>query len=159
MFLRIPCRFDPYFLGRRTTRRDSAGGGEDNLIHALLEWASTEEPSLLELGQDLPNVSSASRLSLDEINKEVRGSKEWAKAGRITSLEVHYYPESERADSRELFLVSFPDEIKSDRPFRGCFCVCCSLMADEYGLNHFTRKYPRNINIERLVRKSHFFIL
>lgn len=40
-----------------------------------MEWASTYEPSLLSIGDDLPKASSASRLGLDDLKKEVRGER------------------------------------------------------------------------------------
>lgn len=49
-----------------------AGGGDENLVHTLLEWANKEEPGLLALSDDLPTASSASRLSLDDLKKEVK---------------------------------------------------------------------------------------
>eukprot|EP00904_Undaria_pinnatifida_P003797 jgi/Undpi1/13418/HiC_scaffold_8.g03077.m1 len=55
----------------RTVKRASAGGGNDNLVHALTEWAAESEPDLLLLGSDLPTVASASRLSLEDLKKEV----------------------------------------------------------------------------------------
>ena len=56
---------------RRTVKRASAAGGDDNLAHALMEWAAEFEPDLLLLGEELPSITSASRLSLEELKKEV----------------------------------------------------------------------------------------
>lgn len=60
-----------YITRRRTKKRDIAGVGDDNLLHALLEWADKEEKSLLTLSEDLPTASRASRLCLDDLKKEV----------------------------------------------------------------------------------------
>ncbi|CAN0459323.1 unnamed protein product, partial [Ectocarpus sp. 12 AP-2014] len=56
---------------RRTTKRAFAGGGDDNLAHSIMEWAAKSEPSLLSLGEDLPLAAKASRLSLDDLKKDV----------------------------------------------------------------------------------------
>lgn len=57
-------------ISRRTTKRENSNR-EENLVHAVVEWASVSEPSLLLLGEDLPRASSASKLKLDELKKEV----------------------------------------------------------------------------------------
>lgn len=38
----------------------------------IMEWAEQAEPSLLSLGEDLPLAAAASKLSLDDLKKEVR---------------------------------------------------------------------------------------
>lgn len=52
-------------------KRKLAGSGDDNLLHTLLEWARESEPSLLLLEEDLPSARGASRLSLEDLKKEV----------------------------------------------------------------------------------------
>lgn len=59
-------------INRRFSKRPLAGSGDDNLAHAIMEWAAESEPSLLSLGDDLPRAAEASRQGLEDIKKKVQ---------------------------------------------------------------------------------------
>ena len=129
-------------MNRRTTKRENSGGGEENLVHAMVEWASVSEPSLLLLGEDLPRAASASKLKLDELRKEVRlRYSSWVRRGgggitpAPTPLTVPTYTTTFFShfffETRIFFVAVLSRFLFAARTrtflrflFRRCVCVC-----------------------------------
>jgi len=78
-----------------------------------MEHAATNEKSLLSLAEDLPHAAKASRLELDELQKEVGHGVAWYGVGWCDVVRPHEQPNGSR--------VALPSLGRAEE---SCYCVC-----------------------------------